>query len=104
MEIDVDGRLREEKAADAAADEHGDETEREERSGGDANVGAIEAAKPDERHDRGWNRDGECRERKQQGREGIHTAHEHVVSPNHVAQEATIMTLIWLGSLYGANI
>ena len=54
----------------------------------DPQVGAVQTAQPDQRHDRGRNRDHQRRERKNQRRERIHAAQEHVMSPNHVAEEA----------------
>src|ERR1700740_1605005 len=88
VEIDVDGGLREEEAAHAAADEHGDKTEGKKRGGGYPDVGSIKAAQPNQGHYGGRNGDGEGREGKQQRGKRVHATDEHVVSPDHVAQEA----------------
>src|SRR5437667_621772 len=88
VQDDVNGWLRQEKAANAAADEHGDESERKERCCVDANVRAVQAAQPYQCHDRRRNRDRERGKGEQQRRKRIHATHKHVVSPNHPAQEA----------------
>ena len=88
MEIDVDRWLREEEAADAAADEHRNEAEREQRCRGDAQARTVQTAEPDQRHDGGRDGDDQGREREHQGGERIHSADEHVVSPDHVAEES----------------
>ena len=88
VQHDVDGGLSQEEAADAAADEHRDETQREQRSRIDPQLGAVHAAQPDQDDDGGRNRDDERGEGKRQRRERIHSADEHVVPVHHVTQNS----------------
>src|SRR4029077_14345235 len=57
MQVDIDGRLRQEKSADAAADEHRNESQSKERCGGNSQPRSVQTAQPDQSHDRGRNRD-----------------------------------------------
>ena len=53
----------------------------------DPQVRAVEAADPDQHHDRRRDRDDQRREGKRQRRERIHAADEHVVAVHHVAED-----------------
>ena len=55
---------------------------------GESHIRAVNRAEPHERGDRGGDRDDQRRHGEQHRRERIHPADEHVVAPNHVAQEA----------------
>ena len=87
MQHDVDRGLGKEETADAAADEHGNESQRKQRSGIDTQLGAVEAANPDQHDDRRRNGDRQRGERKRDRRKRIHPAHEHVMSVDHVAEK-----------------
>ena len=88
VQVGVDRRLREEEAADAAADEHRDEAEAEERRGREAELRAVYGADPEQRGDGRRDRDDQRRHREERRRDGVHPAQEHVVSPHGVAQAA----------------
>ncbi len=88
VQIGVDGRLRQEESADSAADEHRNKTEAEKRRARKAQIRTINRAQPHQRGNRRGNRDDQRRHREQNRRERIHSAQEHMMAPNHVAQEA----------------
>src|SRR6202040_4339541 len=84
MQVSIDAGLRQEKAADAAADEHRYETEAEQRRGSEPQIGAVDRPEKDQSSDGKWNGDDECRDREQNCREWVHPADEHVVAPDHI--------------------
>src|ERR1700737_3242593 len=88
VQIDVNGGLCEEEATDATAHKHGHKTQRKKARGGYPDIRSIKATQPDQSHDRRWNGDGKGRKGKQQRGKRVHAADEHVMTPNHVAQEA----------------
>ncbi len=87
VEIDVDRRLREKESADSSAHEHRNESNAEQGRAIDSQIRSVQTAQPDQRHDRGRNRDHQRWEGKDQRGERIHAAEKHVMSPDHVAEE-----------------
>src|ERR1700719_3818203 len=86
VQHDVNRGLGEEESADAAADKHRNETQGEKRCRVDAQFRAVQTAQPDQNDDRGRNGNDQRGEGEGQGGDGIHSADEHVVAGNHVAQ------------------
>src|ERR1700737_2263088 len=52
VQINIDGWLRQEKAADASTDEHGNETKGEQGGSGHTNIGPVKTTQPNQIHDR----------------------------------------------------
>src|ERR1700686_110136 len=86
MQHDIDGRLSQKEAADAATDKHRDKAQSKQRSGIDSQLRPIQAESPYQHDDGGRDSYNQCWERECQRRVGIHTADEHVMPVDHVTQ------------------
>ena len=54
----------------------------------EAKIGAVNRTDPNHGDDGRWNSDDQSRERENQSGERVHSAEEHVVTPNHIAEES----------------
>ena len=88
VEVEVERRLAEEDAADAAGHEQRDEAEREQHGGSEVDLAAPQRADPVEGLDRGGHADAHREHRERHGGVRAHAAHEHVVAPDQEAEEA----------------
>ena len=88
VELDIEGRLRQEKSADAGGNEHGNKAQREETRCVEAKIGSIDGTDPNHGDDGGRNGYDQGRERENQSGKRIHPAQEHVMAPYHVAEKA----------------
>src|ERR1700756_1773621 len=88
VQIGVERRLRQIEPADTAADENRNEAKAEQRRSMETHSSAVNRSSQQQGHDGGRNGDDERRNGKKIGGERIHSADEHVMAPNHVAQEA----------------
>src|SRR5216683_2991954 len=85
---DIEHGLREEGAADSAGHEERHKAYGEQHGRCETNAAAPESAEPVECLDGGGNADGHGHDGKGEGGIRAHSAHEHVMAPNHESEQA----------------
>ena len=88
MQIQVQRRLRQEQAGEAAAHEQGHKSESEQHRAGELDFAAPDGSQPVEGFDGRGNADGHRQQRESERRVRAHAADEHVVAPHAEAEEA----------------
>ena len=88
VQLNIQHGLCEEWSADSARDEQRNKSQGEQHRRGETNASTPDRAEPVKRFDGGGNTDGHGHYGKGEGGIGAHAAHEHVMAPDHEAEEA----------------
>src|SRR5580658_4421467 len=87
VQLNIEDGLSEKWSADSARDEQRNKSQSEQHGRGETNPSTPDRTKPVECFDGGGNANGHGHHGESEGGIGAHATHEHVMAPDHEAEE-----------------